>query len=206
MNGNTLSKKVVNTIFKRMVDNEKTLMSMTTNLTMVRYDAILNLSETATGTFVYLPKAKRRNMYLRIDWSKPDERISVIGDAFELYRPRLNQVIYGKINKLSVHNSLKFVNMSKDTLDKSYSVMYLGRTKTISGLKMSNLRVTSKLDSDYLWAELWIDKRGILRQIKILDRYGPATTILLSDIKKNVTVKGEIFKLHYPRSVKRVKL
>lgn len=202
---NSQSRKVINTIIKRMVDSEKTVKSLTSNLTMIQYDHYLNISDTMTGTFVYLPKSKSHKVYARIDWSKPEEQISVIGDEFELYRPRLKQVIFGKIKKISARNPLELMNMSKDMLDKNYSVMYLGRTKTISGLKMSSLRVTPAADKNYRWTEFWIDKSGGLRQIKLIENNGDTNTILLSNIKKNVKVKGSIFKLSYPKSAIRIK-
>jgi len=38
-------------------------------------------------------------MYVRIDWVKPvSENIVIIGDSYRLFRPRLNQVIEGKVD------------------------------------------------------------------------------------------------------------
>lgn len=207
--GKAQSRKVVKIIVKRLVANEKTVKSMTANLTLIRYDVTLDISDTATGTFAYLPKLRttRNRIYARIDWVKPvSEQIVVIGDDFELYRPRLNQVIFGKIKNVSVNSPLKFLHMSRIMLDKNYSVNYLGRTKTTLGLKMSTLRVSPTSDKTFRWAEFWIDKSGVLRQVKFFENNGDTATLSLSNIKKNAMIQGEIFRLRYSKNVKRIKV
>ena len=54
-------------------------------------------------------------------------------------------------------------------------------------------------------AELWVDGNGMPRQAKIIEQNNDTTAILLTNIQKNVTLKGEIFKLKYPSSVKKIR-
>src|SRR5258706_4312436 len=85
-------------ILRRMDLNNKSLKSLRAGVTMVKYNPQLNVSDTTVGSTTYLSKAVNGTMYVRIDWTKPvQEQISVIGDSYELYRPRLNQVIQGEI-------------------------------------------------------------------------------------------------------------
>jgi len=43
------------------------------------------------------------------------------------------------------------------------------------------------------------------RQAKVVEQNGDTTTVLLSNIKKNVTIKGDVFDLKYPKSAKVIK-
>ena len=55
----------------------------------------------------------------------------------------------------------------------------------------------------YAWK--WVDGDGMPRQSKIIYPNNDTTTILLSNVQKNVTLKAEIFKLKYPKTVAKVK-
>ena len=103
-------------ILKRMDNNNKSLQSLRADVTMVKYNPQLNVSDATYGNTSYLPKTAKRGMYVRIDWTKPvEEQISVIGDNYELYRPRLSQVIQGKTSKAknnaSVGGALGFMRV-----------------------------------------------------------------------------------------------
>jgi hypothetical protein len=88
---------------------------------MVKTNTQLGESDTSVGSTSYLPKTASRAMYARIDWTKPvEEQIAVIGESYELYRPRLNQVIQGKTNSAQGNakagGALAFMTMSKEQL------------------------------------------------------------------------------------------
>ena len=190
--------------------NNKALQSMTANVTMSKHNPQLNTTDVSQGNTSYLPKTAKRVMYVRINWTKPmDEQISVIGDAYELYRPRLNQVITGKVNKASnsaaAGGALSFMSMSKEQLKTNYDVVYLGEEQVEGGTATWHLQLTPKTASSYKSAELWVDKDGMPRQAKIIEQNSDSTTVLISNITKNVTLKGDIFKLNYPKSVKKIK-
>ncbi len=54
-------------------------------------------------------------------------------------------------------------------------------------------------------ADLWVDGDGIPRQARITENNNDTTTVLLSDIRRNETLKAEIFKLKYPSTAKKIK-
>lgn len=190
--------------------NNKSLQSMTADVTMSKHNPQLNATDVSQGNTSYLPKTAKRVMYVRINWTKPmDEQIAVIGESYELYRPRLNQVITGKVNKASnsaaAGGALSFMNMSKEQLKNNYDVVYLGEEQVQGGTATWHLQLTPKTATSYKSAELWVDKDGMPRQAKIIEQNNDSTTVLVSNIQKNVTLKGDLFKLNYPKSVKKIK-
>jgi outer membrane lipoprotein-sorting protein len=195
---------------RRMEVYNKSLQSLRADVTMVKTNSQLNVSDTTYGSTSYLPKTAKRGTYVRIDWTRPvEEQISVRGDDYELYRPRLNQVIVGKVNKAknsaSMGGALSFMNMSKAQLKANYSITNLGEEQITGGIRTLHLQLTPNTPTSYKSAEIWIDSDGVPRQAKVVEQNSDSTTVLLSNINKNVTLKAEIFKLNYPGSVKKIK-
>jgi outer membrane lipoprotein-sorting protein len=202
------AQNVLGEILRRMDINNKSIQSIKANVTMTKHNPQLNTSDTSVGTASYLPKAAKR--YVRIDWTKPlEEQISVIGDEYELYRPRLMQVITGRVNNAknsaSVGGALSFMNMSKAQLQANYDVVYVGEEQIGGGKVTWHLELTPKKTTSYKMAEIWVDGDGMPRQAKIIEQNNDSTTVLLTDIQKNITLKAEIFKLKYPSAVKKIK-
>lgn len=203
------AQNVLGEILKRMDIYNKTLQSLKADVEMVKYNPQLNVSDTTIGTTSYLPKTTKRVMFVRIDWTKPvEEQVSVIGDSYELYRPRLNQVIVGKTgnakNNASVGGALGFMGMSKEKLKANYDVVYIGEEQIKGGVKTWHLQLTPKVAAGYKLAELWVDGDGIPRQAKITEQNNDTTTVLLSNVRRNETIQGSMFKLNYDR--KKVKI
>lgn len=204
------AQNILGEILRRMDMNNKALQSVRSDVTMAKTDVVIGATDTTYGTTSYLPKTAKRGAYIRVDWTRPvEEQISVIGDNYELYRPKLNQVIVGKVNKSknssSVGGALGFMNMSKEQLQANYSVVYLGEEQVSGGTQTWHLQLTPKTQTSYKQAELWVDKDGMPRQAKITEQNNDTTTVLLSNIQKNVSLDGKIFKLNYPSSVKKIK-
>ncbi len=201
---------ILGEILRRMDLYNKTLQSLQADVTMVKFNPQLNVSDVSQGSTSYLPKSGKRVMYVRIDWTKPvEEQISLIGDDYELYRPRLGQVIQGKSSKAknsaSVGGALGFMNMSKAQLNANYDVSYIGQEQISGGVTTWHLQLNPKTATSYKTAELWVDGDGMPRQAKIAEQNNDTTTVLLTNIRKNVTLKGEIFKLKYPGTVKKIR-
>lgn len=201
---------ILGEILRRLDTHNKSLQSLRAEVTMVKHNPQLNVSDTTSGTTSYLPKTPKRGMYVRIDWTKPvEEQISVIGDDYELYRPRLNQVIVGKVqkarNNASVGGALAFMSMTRDQLRANYDVRYIGEEQIRGGVSTWRLELTPKSETSYKMAELWVDGDGMPRQAKIVEHNNDSTTVLLTNIQKNLTLKGDIFKLRYPANVKKIR-
>ncbi len=191
--------------------HHKALESLQADVMMVKLNFQLGESDTSQGSTSYLPKtAKRKLMYVRIDWTKPVvENIVVIGDDYKLFRPRLNQVIVGKASKAknnaSTGGALAFMNMSKEQLKNNYNVKYHGQEKLSNGVETWHIELIPKTAASYRSAELWIDGNGMPLQAKVIENNNDTTTVLLSNLKKNVTLNADVFRLTYPKSVKEIK-
>ena len=204
------AQNILGEILRRMDVNNKALQSLRTDVTMVKTNVQLGVSDTTYGNTSYLPKTAKRGTYVRIDWTRPvEEQISVKGDDYELFRPRLNQVIVGRVNNAknsaSVGGALGFMNMSKAQLQANYSTAYLGQEQISGGITTWHIQLTPKTPTSYKTAELWVDADGMPRQAKVIEQNNDTTTVLLSGIQKNVTLNAEVFKLKYPGSVKKIK-
>jgi outer membrane lipoprotein-sorting protein len=176
----------------------------------VKHNSQLNVSDTTVGSTSYISKVVTGKMYVRIDWTKPvEEQISVIGEDYQLYRPRLGQVIEGKTkkanNRASVGGALGFMSMSKEQLKANYNVSYLGEEQVSGGANTWHLQLIPKAATSYKAAELWVDSNGMPLQAKVIEQNNDSTTVLLADVKKNPTLDGKRFKLIFPSSVKRIK-
>lgn len=198
---------ILGEILKRMDMYNKSLQSLQANLTMVKHNPQLNVSDTSIGSTSFLPKAGKRPMYVRIDWTKPvEEQISVIGEKYELYRPRLKQMIRGTVDKAknnpSAGGALSFMSMGRDQLKANYEVQLVGEESIRDGTATWRLLLTPKVPTSYKTAELWVDKDGTPRQVKITERNNDTTTVLLEHLRKNQTLNVEIFKLKIPKDAK----
>ena len=197
-------------ILKRMDMNNKSLQSLQADVTMVKTNTQLGVSDTTTGSTKYLPKVSKRPMYARIDWVRPvEEQLAVIGDDYELYRKRLNQVIVGKVDKAKnsagAGNALGFMSMSRDQLKKNYDVQYIAQENIEGGIATWHLLLTPKTTTSYKNAELWVDGNGFPVKATITETNGDLTTVLLANIRKNVTLMAADFKLPYPSNAKKIK-
>ncbi len=204
------AQNILGEILRRMDVNNKSLQSLKADVTMTKHNPQLNTTDTTSGTTSYLPKTAKRAMYARIDWTKPvEEQISVIGESYELYRPRLNQVITGRVNGAkngaAAGGALAFMNMSKQQLSANYDVVYLGEEQLHGGVRTWRLQLTPKAATSYKKAELWVDSDGMPRQSKIIENNNDTTTVLLANIRKNEKVDASAFRLKYPANVKKVK-
>src|ERR1043165_3953774 len=134
------AQNILGEILRRMDVYNKSITSLQADVTMVKYDSTLKISETYNGSTSYLPKGKGHDRYARIDWTKPtQESIAVIGEEYELYRPRLNQVIYGKAKNAKqggskASNLMSFLSMSKDELKSNFDVAYIGQEQIQGGI------------------------------------------------------------------------
>jgi outer membrane lipoprotein-sorting protein len=207
---NAKAQGVLREILNRMDTMNKSLVSLKADVRMDKFEATLGDTDTSTGTTSYLPKTSKRVMYARIDWAKPAvENIVVIGDSYRLYRPRLNQVIEGKVDKASKNshvpgNALAFMSMSKAQLQDNYTVNYIGQ-ETANGTLTWHLELVPKVKTSYKTAELWVDPNGMPIQSKIIEQNNDSTTIVLSNIQKNVTINAQQeFQLNLPANVKKV--
>lgn len=206
----TKAQGVLNEILKRMEAHRATLRTMQSDVTMVKRDNQLSEEDTMKGVVKYIPGKTENDMYIRIDWTKPDEKLAVLKTDYVLYRPALGQAITGKVgkakNSANAGGALSFMSMSKTQLKANYTPEYLGRETLSSGTSAVHIKLVPKTAQKYKFAELWVDDDGMPLQMKVVEANGDSTTILLSGIKKNVQIDPKKdFKIDFPKDTKIVK-
>lgn len=202
----TRAQGVLNEILKRMETHRISLKSLQTNVTMDKYNPQIDTRDITEGTAIYLP-AKGQDALVRIDWTKPlKETLSVVNKKYIIYREHIKQAIVGNADKAKgngkANNLFAFMNMSKDELKANYTVKYLGQEKVNGGIETWHLEMTPKNASSYKSAEMWVDGNGMPIQIKITETNKDTTTVLLTNLKKNTSIKASVFKVNLPKGTK----
>jgi outer membrane lipoprotein-sorting protein len=198
---------VIGEILKRMDTNNKSLTSLKGSIKMNKVDFLLGENDVTEGSLSYLPGKTEKQIFMRIDWTKPRvESLAIANGQYVLYSPRTKQAIVGKVDSAKGNSksggALAFMTMSKDQLRVNYTVAYAGEETVASGVNTFHLVLTPKNAASYKSADLWVDSNGMPVQAKIVERNNDSTTILLSNIQRNVTIKAADFKISPPKDVK----
>jgi outer membrane lipoprotein-sorting protein len=191
-------------ILHRMDRNVKRLKSLKADLRMEKYNSQLRESDVYTGTAIYLARRKKRPLYGRIDWSRPVlESFVVVGDKFEIYRPRLKQRFIGTMSSVRSkvpYHPLAFLNMTKKQIMAGYVITYVGDEK-LETIPTWHIELKPKAQASYNLAELWIDASGMPLKARVTDISKDTTTVFLSNVRKNTKVDATVFKLSIPKGV-----
>jgi len=198
---------ILRKILKRMDDNNRSLTSLKGNIKMSKFNAQLGENDLTEGDVSYLPGRSDKQIFVRIDWAKPVvEHLAIANGQYVLYRPRTKQAIVGKVDSAKGNSksggALAFMSMSKDQLSANYDVKYAGEETVSSGVNTFHLILTPKTATTYKSADLWVDANGMPVQAKIVEKNNDTSTILLSNIQRNATIKTGVFKISPPKDVK----
>ena len=196
-------------VLKRMDAHNKSLQTLRANVAMDKLNSQLDEHDIYEGKAIYLPQ-KGKNAYVRIDWSKPiEESLAVIGKEYQLYRPRLKQMIVGNVDKATgsgkSNSALSFINMSKAQLNANYERKYIGQEDVSGGIKTFHIELIPKGATSYKKADLWVDVNGMPIMMKVTENNNDMTTVVLSNIEKNVTINASVFKILPPKDTKIIK-
>ncbi len=191
---------------RRMDAHNKTLSTLRAKVTMVKISSQVGTSDTTIGVAIYA-KGKGRKPLVRIDWQKPEESLAVRDGKYVMYRPKLNIAYTGDSNKTPKgekgSSALAFMSMSKAELDANYDVVLLSENATLStGVKTFHMQLTPKNKTSYKNAEIWVDVDGMPQQTKIIEKNNDTTTVLLSNLEKNIKLEPSNFTIILPKGVK----
>lgn len=206
----TKAQNVIPEILKRMEEHRAALKTLQADIKMDKYNPQLDVHDVTQGNVILLPGRSEREMYARINWTKPvDEQLSVIKGEYTLFRPRLKQAITGKVeqakNSAGAGNALSFLSMSREQLKVNYNVKYLGEETVSGGAKTWHLELTPKATSKYKSAEIWVDGNGMPVQGKVIESNKDTTSVLLTNLRKNQTISAKVFKIDLPKGLKPIK-
>jgi len=198
---------VLNDILKRMDANNKSLKSLKSSIKMSKHNAQLDEYDLYEGTVQYLPAPVKEQIKVRIDWAKPVvEHLAVGGGQYILYRPRLEQAIVGKVDNAKqgagAGGALAFMSMNRAQLKANYDVAYIGEETVNGSVRTWHIQLTPKSANSYKGADLWVDANGMPVQAKVVEKNNDSTTIQLTNIERNATVKGDVFAIKPPKNTK----
>ena len=198
----------LNKILQTMETHRNSLQTLRAEIMMDKYNSQLGIHDVMEGKTAYIASSGR-NATFRIDWTDPQEILSVVNKEYVIYRPRLKQAIIGNADKAKgsgkANNLFTFLNMSKADLKKNFSVKYIGQENVKGGTPTWHLEMTPKTKSQFAFADMWVDGNGMPIQIKVTENNKDTTTILLSNLNKNVTLNASYFKINLPDGTKKIK-
>jgi outer membrane lipoprotein-sorting protein len=200
----------VTLILKQMDARYKKLKTLRTNVIYESFDSILQDSETHKGTAIFVPLKNADNLLLRIDWIKPDESLAIVNRQYISYHPKLQQAYTGGIETLrkklsGTGGALSFLNMSRAELKANFSIKYIGAEKLSDGHKTWHLELVPKTAQRYKKADIWIDGLGMPLQMKVTAKNNDTSTVLLVHLRKNVAIKGSVFRVNLPKGTRVIK-
>ncbi|MDQ1707104.1 MAG: Outer rane lipoprotein carrier protein LolA [Pyrinomonadaceae bacterium] len=207
---NGQSAGLVSSVLNRMERNRQSLRSLKASLTMEKYNAQLRDKDNYTGWVLYVP-GSGRDASVRIEWQKPQHEILAVSKGqYQLFRPRLNQVMVGKSGSVKggagASGVLDMMNMSKAQLEAKFQPVQDVREETLwGGVGTIHLTLVPKGNANFKYAEIWVDSAGMPVQTKIVEKNGDATTMRLSGMERNLKISSEEFSLKLDSSVKVVK-
>jgi outer membrane lipoprotein-sorting protein len=97
------------------------------------------------------------------------------------------------------------MSMSKAQLKQNYSMKYLGEATLTNGTKTWHLELTPNARTSYKSAEVWVDGNGMPVKSKVTEHNNDSTTVLLSNLQKNVKIDTSAFKVDLPKGTKIIK-
>lgn len=200
---------IMNEILSRMDAHNKSLTSLRANATMVQVNSQLGVSDTTEGTVAYLP-IKGKNPAVRVDWTRPKkETLAAINKQYVMYRPELAQAYTGSTDNAKGNakagSALAFMSMSKAQLKQNYTMKYLGEATLQNGTKTWHLELTPNARTSYKTSEIWVDGNGMPIQSRVTEHNNDSTTVLLSNLQKNVKIDTGAFKVDLPKGTKIIK-
>ena len=191
----------ITAIFKRIEEHQKSLRSLSADLTLTKFDSKLSQTEIKQGTVKQLPQTN--DLSLRIDWTMPEtESLSIVKNQYVSYLPTSQTANTGTLSDEQKNAWVIFSNLSKEKLSANYTIKYLGEEKVSGTIPAWHLELTPKTATTHKTVELWIDGNGMVIQTKITETGGDWTAILLINLQKNVSVNPADFKIALPKETK----
>jgi outer membrane lipoprotein-sorting protein len=193
-------------ILTKMESAHRNLRSMRASIVQQKVNTQIGTKDTDYGTLIYKPGAKGKGR-LRIDYTRPDTRVlSVVGESFTFYQPRINQVFKSTLAKASKgrtgYTPLIGLDGSVKALTNDFNIEYL-REELVNGKATTQLRLTPKRGGEFASVDLWVNHETWLpTQYKIVDRNGDYTVVKLTNTEVNVALKDGDFNVSYPSGVK----
>lgn len=189
-------------IKRRIEDHNKNLTTMRAGLTWVKENTQLRETDTKRGDIKYA-KRPGKDALVRIDWTRPEETISIGDGKYVLFQPASRIAYTGSVKdaqkgQTKVASALSFMTMTRAELDANFDAQY-GEQGTLSdGTAVARIKLMPKGKASFKWAELWVDVDGMPRQTKITENNDDTSTFLITKPSKNIPLKKSDFEVKIP--------
>ncbi|MGH9898214.1 MAG: LolA family protein [Pyrinomonadaceae bacterium] len=201
--------QLISSIVNRMERNRRDLRSLRASISMEKFNSQLGDKDVYNGVVLYMP-GKGRNLYVRVDWNKPQQETLALADGeYVLYRPRIGQALYGNANsnQNKINNALGFgFNVTPKQLSTSFEQpQYMGEETLYGGIKTTHIKLQPRGSAGYKYVEMWVDMDGMPVQTKWVEKNDDSTTVHLTAVERNAHVTVEDFHLKLDSNVKKVR-
>lgn len=201
----------VTPVLEQMTQAVRRMRTLRAALSQEKFYAQLGLKDPPEKGILYMKRKGERIFALRIEITVPEKRIlTVTGDRFLLYQPRIQQAIEGVINRTSTRAAAGFLAYLFNGLSQAaedYEITLAGQ-ETIEGRRLSHLVLTPKSNrrGTYRRVDLWVDHQLWLPIVqKIVEANRDETLLKLEDVKLNVALPDDLFVQKLPPGVQRVR-
>lgn len=190
-------------ILAKMEKANRDLKSLRAVVTQERVNIQIGAKDIDSGVILYKPGDTGKGK-MRIDYSKPGiNMVSIIGDNFVFYQPRINQVLKTTIAKAAkgratAYQQLVGLDRSLKSLLQNYKIEYV-KDEEIDRQMTTQLRLSPKESSHFAGIEIWVSNLTWLPiQHKFIEHNGDYTIVKLTNLELNLKLSDEAFIIKYP--------
>jgi len=199
------SPQILTGILNKMESAHKQMKSLKADLIQEKINPQIGSKDSDYGTVIYKPAVGKDKGKLRIDYTKPGVKVlSVIGENFTFYEPKLNQAMkstVGKATKGKAGANLIGLDGSLKALLNNYNIDYVGDA-AVNGQSTTILRLLPKSRGDYSSIDIWVSQSGLPVQWKMVERNGDYTVITLKNTQVNTNIADSAFVINLPGGTK----
>lgn len=202
--------ETIRLLYQKMDKNLQNLTSLKTGIRMEKYNSQIKDYDRREGNALFVPIKNSKSVNFRLDWTTGvKESLSVIEGEYKLYQPRLEQVIIGKNKDVQTNDKagsiFKLINMSAKDLKTNFDAKWLDPEIIANVYSTYKLQLTPKTAMSFNSAEVWVNEDGMILQIKVYEKNGDWTNILLVNPVKNAKISKGDLALKYPKDTKVIK-
>lgn len=202
--------QILTGILNKMEKAHQELKSLKAEMILQKTNSQINITDTEYAALMFKPSAGKGKQRLRIDYTKPSKNIvSVEGDNFTFYQPRINQALKGVASKLAKGKQsgfAQFITIGLSGSLKSSSGKYTTsfvQDEMVNGVMTSVLRLTPKTSDQFTNIDLWINQQNWLPvQFKGVERNGDYTFVTFKNVQLNANIPDSAFAVNLPSGTK----
>lgn len=199
------SPQILTGILNKMENAHKQMKSLKAELVQEKVNPQIGSKDSDYGLLIYKPGVGKEKGKLRIDYTKPGVKtLSVIGENYTFYEPRLNQALKSTVSKATKGKTaanLVGLDGSLKALLNNYNMEIAGDA-SVNGQMTSILRLTPKTKSDFTSIDIWVSQSGLPVQWKMIERNGDYTVITLKNTQINTNIADSAFVVNLPGGTK----